>query len=70
MRISPARIQSLKVLLKEEFGLEYSDEETQSAGLEIMRFIVAKRIREDEKKDQKVVKNREKTPILREKVTV
>jgi len=42
MRLSVARIKALQALLKDEFGLTYTDEQTQAAGLSIMRFIVSK----------------------------
>lgn len=42
MRLSTERINTLKLLLKEHYGLEYSDEQAQEAGLAIMRFVVAK----------------------------
>lgn len=42
MRISPKLIESLKLLLKEQSGLDYTDEEVQEAGIAIMRFTAAK----------------------------
>jgi hypothetical protein len=42
MRLNTERIQALQRLLKNELGLDYSDEEAQQAGLAIMRFVVAK----------------------------
>lgn len=42
MRISNERIQALKLLLKEQYDLEYTDEQAQEAGLAIMRFVIAK----------------------------
>lgn len=44
MRLKPERLSTLKELLK-ELGLDYSDEETQQAGLAIMRFALAKETR-------------------------
>jgi len=44
MRLKPERVIALRELLK-ELGLDYSDEETQQAGLAIMRFALAKEIR-------------------------
>lgn len=46
MRLSPARIKDLQSLLKEHYGLDYSDEEAQEAGLAIMRFVLAKELRQ------------------------
>lgn len=51
MRISPKHIAALQRLLKEQFGLNYTDEQAQHAGLAIMRFVIAKELR---------VKSREK----------
>jgi len=42
MRLSNERIKALQVLLKEEFGLDYTDEQAQVAGMAIMRFVIAK----------------------------
>jgi hypothetical protein len=42
MKLSQERINELKKLLKEQFDLEYTDEQAQEAGLAIMRFVVAK----------------------------
>jgi hypothetical protein len=69
MRLSPANIQSLKVILKKDFGLVFDDEEAQKAGLEIMRFIVAKQSRHIERKAKKVARNRLKVPNFSEKLT-
>ncbi len=41
-RISPERIKDLQKLLKEQTGKDYTDEETQEAGLAIIRFVIAK----------------------------
>ncbi len=46
MRLSSERIKSLQALLKELFGLEYTDEQVQQAGLAIMRFAAMKAQRE------------------------
>lgn len=43
MRLSDKRIKTLQILLKEEFGLDYSDEQAQEAGMAIMRLVVAKK---------------------------
>lgn len=48
MRLSNERIKALQTLLKEEFGLEYTDEQAQEAGIAIMRFVIAKIQREKE----------------------
>jgi hypothetical protein len=48
MRLSPQRIKELQVLLKEQTGRDYTDEEAQEAGLAIMRFVIAKAKREQE----------------------
>ncbi len=48
MRLSQERIKALQKLLKEHFGLDYTDEEAQQAGLAIMRFVVAKEMRSQE----------------------
>lgn len=42
MRLSKQQIKSLQILLQEQFGLTYADEEAQVAGLAIMRFVLAK----------------------------
>ncbi|MBL8121487.1 hypothetical protein JNM87_01925 [Candidatus Saccharibacteria bacterium] len=49
MRLSKERIKALQVLLKEQFGLEYDDEKAQEAGMAIMRFVIAKAQRQQEK---------------------
>ncbi len=48
MRLSNERIRTLQILLQEEFGLEYTDEQAQEAGVAIMRFVIAKIQREQE----------------------
>ena len=47
-RISPARIEELQKLLKEQTGKDYSSEEAQEAGLAIMRFVIAKEQRKQQ----------------------
>jgi hypothetical protein len=42
MRLNTERTLALQRLLKNEFELDYSDEETQRAGLAIMRFVLVK----------------------------
>jgi hypothetical protein len=42
MRLSDERIKALQVLLKEETGKDYSNEESQSVALAIVRLIVLK----------------------------
>lgn len=46
MRLNPKRITKLQKLLKEELGLDYSDEEAQEAGIAIMRFVMSKHRRQ------------------------
>ena len=48
MRLSNERIKSLQALLREKYGLELTDEQTQEAGFAIMRFVIAKAQREKE----------------------
>lgn len=42
MRLSDERIKELQVLLKKLYGLDYTPEQAQEAGLAIMRFVLAK----------------------------
>jgi hypothetical protein len=42
LRLSRQQVTALQKLLKELHGIEYTDEETQQAGLAIMRFVLAK----------------------------
>ena len=42
MRLSPERIKELQKILKEQLGLDYTDEQAQEAGLAIVRFVLAK----------------------------
>ena len=48
MRLSSERIKTLQAILESEFGLQYSDEQAQEAGMAIMRFVVAKLQRQRE----------------------
>lgn len=48
-RISKKHIKQLQKLLKDQTGKDYTDEEAQEAGLEIIRFVIAKAKREQEK---------------------
>lgn len=48
VRLSQERIKALQKLLKEQFNLDYTDEEAQQAGLAIMRFVIAKEQRKQE----------------------
>lgn len=48
MRLSNERIKALQLLLKEQTGKYYTDEQTQVEGMAILRFIVAKAQREQE----------------------
>lgn len=54
MRLSDERIKALQILLKERTGQDYTDEEAQKAGMDIMRFVIAKAQRE-----QKLANNKE-----------
>jgi hypothetical protein len=47
MRLSQTHIKALQRLLKEKFGLDYTDEQAQQAGLAIMRFAIAKKLRSE-----------------------
>lgn len=42
MKFSDERIKELQAILKEEFGLDYTAEQTQEAGIAIVRFVLAK----------------------------
>ena len=42
MRLSESRIQALQKILKDEFGLDYTDEVAQQTGLAIIRLVVEK----------------------------
>jgi hypothetical protein len=48
MRLSNERIKALQALLKELYGLDYTDEQAQEAGMAIMRFMVVKTLRQKE----------------------
>jgi hypothetical protein len=48
MRLSPEHIKKLQKILKEQLGLDYTDEQTQEAGMAIMRFVLAKEQRKRE----------------------
>ena len=48
MRLNNERIKALQTLLKELCSLELTDEQTQEAGLQIMRFVAVKAQREKE----------------------
>lgn len=47
MRLSQQQIRKLQRLLKEQFGLDYTDEEAQEAGLAIIRIIINKAARKE-----------------------
>ena len=53
MRLSDQRIKELQGLLKELYGVDYTTEQAQEAGLSILRFVLAKtqRQRQLAKKD-------------------
>lgn len=59
MRLSDERIKELKVLLKELYGLDYTDEQAQEAGLAIMRFVIVKTQRQRELTNKKMEMNYE-----------
>lgn len=59
MRLSTQQITSLKALLKEHTGKDYTDEQAQEAGMAIMRFVIAKSQREKESTNME--KNHEQT---------
>jgi len=42
MRLSKKQLTSLKVILRELYGLELADEQVQEAGMAIIRFVIAK----------------------------
>ena len=48
VRISPEHLKKLQKLPKEQTGKDYTDEEAQQAGLNIMRFVVVKEQRRQE----------------------
>jgi hypothetical protein len=48
MKLSNERIKSLQALLKEQSGRDYTDEEAQEAGMQILRFVSAKSRRRQE----------------------
>jgi hypothetical protein len=48
LRLSGERITSLQKLLKELYGLDYTAEQAQEAGMAIMRFVAVKTHREQE----------------------
>ena len=52
MRLNNERIKTLQALLKELYGLELTDEQAQSAGMSIMRFVIAKAQRKQELKKE------------------
>ncbi len=53
MRLSNDLIKSLQAHLKELYDLDYTDEQTQDAGVAIMRFVIAKVQREQELLNEK-----------------
>jgi hypothetical protein len=48
MRLSNERIQALQKILKEVYGLDYNEEQTQQEGLAIMRFWLVKTQRQQQ----------------------
>lgn len=69
MRISPEQILALQAILREDFALDFSDEKAQEAGLAIMRFVIAKRLREKEQNNPKMPKKLAKTPSFNEPIS-
>ena len=53
MKLSDERIKELKALLKRLYGLNYTDEQAQEAGLAIMRFVIVKTQRQRELTNKK-----------------
>lgn len=53
MRLSSERIKSLQALLKKLYGLDYTDEQAQEAGVAIMRFVTAKAQRQQQLRNRK-----------------
>jgi hypothetical protein len=48
MKLSGERIKSLQVLLKEQTGQDYTEQQAQEAGMAIMRFVIVKAQRKRE----------------------
>lgn len=48
MRLSEQRVKELQGLLKELYGLEFSTEQAQEAGLAVLRFVLAKTQRQQQ----------------------
>lgn len=48
MRVNDKHIKQLQAILRDEFGLIYTDEQAQEAGLAIMRFIISKHRRNNQ----------------------
>ena len=59
MKLSDERIKELKALLKRLYGLNYTDEQAQEAGLAIMRFVIVKTQRQRELTNKKMEMNDE-----------
>jgi hypothetical protein len=57
MRLSNERIKTLQLLLKELYGLDYTDEQAQEAGMAIMRFVIAKAQRKHKLLEQRNNRN-------------
>lgn len=56
MRLSSNQVASLQVLLH-ELGLDYTDEQTQEAGMAILRFVIVKAQREKQLATSKEVES-------------
>lgn len=53
MRLNDKRIKELQELLKELYGIEYTAEQAQEAGIAIIRFVLAKTQRQQQLKNDK-----------------
>lgn len=58
MRLSNEQVKRLQLLLKEHCGLDYTDEQAQEAGAQIVRFVVAKARRSEQLTKQGVHRGR------------
>lgn len=57
MRLSEKSVKSLRILLKERFGLDYTDEQAQEAGMAIIRYMTVKAQREQDLTNYKEYEN-------------
>ena len=58
MRLSDKQIKDLQALLLEVTGKEYSPEETQTAGLAIMRFVYVKELRKHQLSNKEILNDK------------